>query len=738
MSSQYTRLPVPAAEEPYHSPTRDANNEYELGSILNQGPERHKPFAPKPSAPSVNRHWAEDYSYAPYQSDGPSSYSPVSSIAQPTSQTLKTAAVSVKSLTSQQHHAEPPDSFSAKAGLRTTLLSWGFELLAITVSLGALLAIILVLRREEGKPLTAWTLAITLNTVIATLGTLARTTLAFALSACVGQQKWNWLSIRSDQLVAWERFDEASRGPWGATRLFIWLRARHWAALGALVIIGTVAFDPFLQAVLTTKGQLDVDLQAQALIPQALVIDAGTIAELSTSGARLVPTSAGALSITGGMSAQPDFGMISAIYNGFRNDTSWYQDEQVVSRVCTSGNCTWSPFTSAAVCSACNDISAKMSVDQRVGNGGGNVPSPSNQVELGLYTAFILPYGNLSNSDIAKYKTPTSGRRMGTEATLLTANTTFDALETTSFQHLQTMIMSFIVIRASEEWIQGKDSWNVSKPLATECALYLCVNEYQAQVRDGKLKETILSSWALKDQESYQASPNSSNFKPGPEADAYVASKGDRLYDWEIQRTDLQLLIPREELGNSNPRTFNVSYAFITTLSDFLKDLTAGTKNIKQMAYPTWDEGMTPLVNVFWESQNLTETFDHVARSLTNQVRKTATDASHIRQVHGTTQKWEIHVRVQWEYLAFPAAMIVLGMVYVLLAIVESTRLHNPAWKESALPSLLHGLDDETQHLLRDAQLQQVGRRPNETIVKFEYDEKGNCLRLVAERDVVR
>ena len=106
------------------------------------------------------------------------------------------------------------------------VMSWILELIAVVVSTGALLAIVAVLQREDGKPITTWSLAVTLNTVIATLGTLARTTLAFAISACIGQQKWNWLRKRCDRLVAWERFDEASRGPWGATRLLVWLRAR--------------------------------------------------------------------------------------------------------------------------------------------------------------------------------------------------------------------------------------------------------------------------------------------------------------------------------------------------------------------------------------------------------------------------------------------------------------------------------------------------------------------------------
>ena len=104
--------------------------------------------------------------------------------------------------------------------------SWTLEIIAIIISTGAIVSIIALLHRENGRPISAWKLAVTLNTIVAALGTLARTTLAFALSACVGQQRWNWLRRRPDSLVAWERFDEASRGPWGGTRLLIWLRAR--------------------------------------------------------------------------------------------------------------------------------------------------------------------------------------------------------------------------------------------------------------------------------------------------------------------------------------------------------------------------------------------------------------------------------------------------------------------------------------------------------------------------------
>jgi len=110
--------------------------------------------------------------------------------------------------------------------LRKTMLSWIFEILALIASIASIAAIVIILVGQNNKPITAWTFIFTLNTWVAALGTVARTALAFAMSACVGQQKWSWLNRRSDSVLAFERFDEASRGPWGGSRLFVWLRFR--------------------------------------------------------------------------------------------------------------------------------------------------------------------------------------------------------------------------------------------------------------------------------------------------------------------------------------------------------------------------------------------------------------------------------------------------------------------------------------------------------------------------------
>ncbi len=78
--------------------------------------------------------------------------------------------------------------------------------------------------------------------------------------------------------------------------------------------------------------------------------------------------------------------------------------------------------------------------------------------------------------------------------------------------------------------------------------------------------------------------------------------------------------------------------------------------------------------------------------------------------------------------------MVLIGVIHVLLTVIESTQLRVPTWKESALPSLLHGLDNETQSLLRDVQSQATGEKVNQTVVRFGLDEKGDHVHLIAEK----
>lgn len=509
--------------------------------------------------------------------------------------------------------------------------------------------------------------------------------------------------------------------------------ARHWATLGALVTVGSIAFDPFLQAVISNHGQLDsIPTSSHATIGQSTRIDSGNIISVRNGGAMAVELSTGQFSFLASIGSRPDFGFISSVYNGFQNTSAFRND--AIGAECSTGNCTWPVFSSAAVCSQCEDVSAHMQSARRYGGAGTNVPKPGSPSDLykGHFVTHTLPYGNIRNYvgpfDVSTTANSTQPR------TYMTANSTFEANRTISFQDLDTLLMAFLVMRAPQDWLDSRGVWEDVKPIATECALYLCANVYKSKSENNLVNESVISSWAHRVPESYKLNNESAYFVNNPGAEAWVEDLGNTLYDAKINRTDLQLTIPKDlsaDLPADMAREFNVSHAFIFSAIDFFVDYTqrkqqsaAPDKEVWGMLTVPWPfDDLPPVVDALWNSTNLTITFDNVARSLTNQLR----NASPIRH-HGELQKWILHVRVDWVYLTYPITILVAGIVYVVLTIIESMHLRLPVWKESALPTLLHGFDDETQRLLRGED-RAAQRR---ILVRFEKDEK-DCLRLVAQ-----
>lgn len=436
--------------------------------------------------------------------------------------------------------------------------------------------------------------------------------------------------------------------------------------------------------------------------------------------------------------SRADFGFISSVYNGFQNTSNFRND--AIGAECSTGNCTWPVFTSAAVCSACEDVSSYITRHQFYGINGTNIPTTTNTYE-GHFIKFELPYANIRNYVGLIEEGQTADSQVGGARTYMTANTTVDANRTIAFQHVETLLMAFTMMKAPEDWLQSHIKWEDAKPTGTECALYLCANAYESRSENNLVKEQIIGTWAQKAPGSYGVNTSAWNYEAGTgSAQAWIESLGSRLYDARIDRTDLQLLIPPEESNDLPPdvsREFNVSHAFIYSAIDFLVEYTKGGNeprnnpaNIAKgppdetwnmMGVPWTTTSQPAVLDALWNSTNLTLTFDNVAKSLTNQIRNSSPDRH-----QGELQKWVLHVHVDWAYLAYPLSMLVAGILYVVLTIVESSRLRMPVWKESALPTLLHGFDDETQRLLR-ADSKDAQRR---VLVRFDQDEEGS-MRLM-------
>ena len=56
-----------------------------------------------------------------------------------------------------------------------------------------------------------------------------------------------------------------------------------------------------------------------------------------------------------------------------------------------------------------------------------------------------------------------------------------------------------------------------------------------------------------------------------------------------------------------------------------------------------------------------------------------------------------------WVFITLPAICLIAGYLYVLLTMIEISRLGVPIWKEDALQTLANGLNDDIQTLPRSA-----------------------------------
>lgn len=89
---------------------------------------------------------------------------------------------------------------------------WMSEILALIICVAAFASAICVLALYQGESITRWRSdTISLNTVLSVLATISRASLAFVVSGCIAQGKWNWFGKLKDQLIHFDRLDDASK-----------------------------------------------------------------------------------------------------------------------------------------------------------------------------------------------------------------------------------------------------------------------------------------------------------------------------------------------------------------------------------------------------------------------------------------------------------------------------------------------------------------------------------------------
>lgn len=93
---------------------------------------------------------------------------------------------------------------------------WLLEAGSLVLSISSMVAILIILTRNNGIAVNEWTLSISINTLVSVLGVISRASLGLTVAACLGQQKWNWFRDHRDEIQVFDKFDRASQGAAGS------------------------------------------------------------------------------------------------------------------------------------------------------------------------------------------------------------------------------------------------------------------------------------------------------------------------------------------------------------------------------------------------------------------------------------------------------------------------------------------------------------------------------------------
>lgn len=437
-----------------------------------------------------------------------------------------------------------------------------------------------------------------------------------------------------------------------------------------------------------------------------------------------------------GSRSQPDLGMVSSVYAGFSNFS--LLTPQTPGYTCRTGNCTWAPFASLAICASCQDVSRHLKVSSKWTK----EVLPAGHME-GNQTTFSLPLVNISNlgdkgsvSAVGKARRASAGAGMLDGTKVMTARGTTSRSETISFTDSDTFVIGFSIINADPAFLEGSVSWESSRPIATECGLEFCTKFYQPQVNQGQLSEGLAGSSIHRDMRSlaplgFDESCVEQWYRMTDYGLSYEVDQ-----DLDLPRSDLQLFVTDAEaqqygLPSESARTFNISDRTLKSSLSWMKQTLAQ----EQMTwYAAAEEvNLWSLVEEsFWNQStiaisltnhsNLMETFDRVASSMTTWMRNLGYAE---RPVTGTSLLWVLHVRVRWAFMALPAATTLSGCVYCLVIMVETRRLGLKPWRDSCLATMAHGIGDGLRERLRYADdgrrgsMNTEGRKVNITLSDY-------------------
>ncbi|KAI0185093.1 hypothetical protein EV127DRAFT_503359 [Xylaria flabelliformis] len=214
---------------------------------------------------------------------------------------------------------------------------WLWEILSIVLSGICIILIFVILKIHNQKPVPHFAYGITLNAIISTLTTFSKSLLLVSVAAAISQLKWHRFQNKEGRrIIDTQRFDDASRGPWGSLVFLAGPSRWSLASMGALVSILALAFEPFTQQLTTYPVR-----KTMLLTPGA--------GSLNLHRAKHYPDVYQSDSEINDAYGNIENRMAASIWDLSDEATSFATPQ------CPTGNCTWEEFESLAFCTSCQN-----------------------------------------------------------------------------------------------------------------------------------------------------------------------------------------------------------------------------------------------------------------------------------------------------------------------------------------------------------------------------------------------
>ncbi|KAL8710173.1 MAG: hypothetical protein Q9220_005256 [cf. Caloplaca sp. 1 TL-2023] len=546
---------------------------------------------------------------------------------------------------------------SGKLRTRSGKRSWSLELLAWLVGAVTLAILIVALAVFNGKALGRWHSSVSVNTLVNVLTTIASTALIFPVASAIAQLGWLHLSEQQRPLSDLETFGS---GPITIFTMIAKHPMRPLVYLGAANVILLLLFSPI------TQETVDLPIRHRNLtlntgsIPRVLAYQADNLPQRTVAA---VSNGEDTNDDSGAFSYQSvDRSMGTAIVSVLSGTPVSPSD---ITGDCQTGNCTFQAYSTMGICSKVEDVSSTIVKRCPRNTDDGFLPgctytvqelrdhTPWRQENLTTLFKGSQAYHSLwlGASDTREYDLPDPNTLVEFYAVYLTDTTVFDSDSEADFSDAVS---------------------------ALKGSLNLCVLSYQTQVVNGTTQTSELSrktdlAWKIESKKVCEHGTSSCEV-------IATTDGGDEYWiDTFNKRAFNQYLGLEIFRGYSSAKLNVVNFdesGLIDTapiVADLLVDKTKANGQIA-----------------------LGKMLDDLAVGMTNSM---VTTAGQKDTAPGIASVPEIHIAVQFRWLAVPIASVILSFIFLLLVIFKTSRHGIPTWKMSSVAAIL-SIDRDTAQLI--------------------------------------